>query len=304
MTLQAGLLDDASTLLRECGSSLHLADAPSLALEYARLLGDVPPYITSYQHVPDACYSLMQTVEAECGAGASDRFLRLVTAVEILELPARLATAHLPLSVLQEINWSVGETLKAMRSPRPGYFTHRNDSFSKALAVCRLKLLPCGIELFDSSSGIARSTLWKSGLSGGIAFARAWLEMGGHQPVLMGHWDARKIRDFSPEGYRRMYLVLAELLNAREEYLGVGGQSWWFDPVLASISPELAFLRSESAGHGAYFIPMPTDEVATAQALKMSSRRQALYREGRYQPKSYFWFWPRRRLLRWAEKHG
>lgn len=299
--LPADLLRDADAMRRDLASSGQPWD-DDLVASYAAGLGQAHPLSTSYEHVPAHCLAMTERIALEHGQSGVETFLRQVILHETLALPARLAETYLPASVVKELAWSVRDTLSTLRSPREGYFLHENDQFAKALAICRLRLIPCGVEMFEVNSALARSTLWTSGIAGGVAFARAWLAMGGHQPFLAGHWDRRRIRDFSVEGYRRMYRVAADLLEARPEFVGIGGRSWWFDPELKTISPELAFLREETETAGAYFIPAPTDEVMTAQALSFSRVRRLAYGEGRYTPRSYMWIWPRAAVLAWRAR--
>ncbi len=296
--LPVHLTEDADAIHRTLASAERCWD-DALVAAYVAGLRHVPPFSTSYQTVPASCLATIERIACEHGQNGVEAFFRQVILHEIRALPTKLVEARLPGSVVEQLALSLEDTLSTLRSPRRGYFHHRNDQFLKALAVCRLRLIPCGVEMFDVDSALARSTLWTSGLVGGVAFARAWATMGAHQPFLAGHWDRRRVRDFSPDGYRRMYHVAADLLEARPEFVGIGGRSWWFDPSLRTVSPELRFLRDETEAAGAYFIPTPTDEQMTSQALSFSRPRQKAHLEGRYVPRSYMWIWPRSAVLAW-----
>jgi hypothetical protein len=77
--------------------------------------------------------------------------------------------------------------------------------------------------------------------------------------------------------------------------------SWWHDPALADISPNLAFLNSIAVAGGARLFPLGTDDQIIAQATRLSKDRARLVREGVYRPTNYLMVWARKDLLRWAE---
>ncbi len=273
------------------------------ALEYGNAFLLAPRY-AAYQHVPDECRLVAARIAGlENGAALLQDYLRLVTTEQVLLLPRRLEGWRLPPRIMALIWKTMDRLLAEVRSERDGFFTHENDLFVKDFAVCRLKLLPCGVETVDTGAGIARSTIWSSGRRHIWPVARAFVEMGGFRPYLEGHWDRRSIREFNVAGYRNFYANAAELMIAHPEFRGLGGRSWWFDPALEHISPELAFLR-ETAKAGGVFVPVETDAGMAAQALRMSSRRKSLHAEGKYTPQNTLWIWPRRRVLAWAERYG
>lgn len=271
------------------------------ATEFSERLGSAPDDL-SYQYIPEFCRRVNHRVTSELGATAAEAFLRLVACHQILALEARLAKWRLPATVVRLIDESIQSLLNQARSGRVGYFRTSNEFFIKDLAVCRLKLLPCGAELVDTNAGFARSLLWRGTVADGLRFGWALAQMGSNSPTLLAHWDRRAIGEFHPEGYRRFYRTVAELMELNPRYRGLCGESWWFDPQLSRISPELAFLREESCAAGAVCVPVETDDKSTARALHMSAARKAAYDRGEYTPRSMFWLWPRRALLNWAAR--
>ncbi len=82
---------------------------------------------------------------------------------------------------------------------------------------------------------------------------------------------------------------------------GVFGTSWWFDPRVAEISPKLDFLYRLPSENGARFLFTGVNESATRDAISNSPEREALYVQGKYQPRSYMMLWARDDLLHWAD---
>lgn len=292
--LRDQLLRDGADVARNWGSS---------AADFSARLGACSPEF-SYQYHPELCRKLGERIYTELGPAATEAFYRLVATYEILALEARATRWNLPDPVWRNIESTVRALLGQIESGRMGYFSTANEFFVKDLAVCRMKLLPCGAELVDPFGGFARSMLWKASLRDGWNFGRALLRMGGNHPTLVAHWDRRAIGDFNAPGYRRFYLTVAAIMELHPRIRGLCGESWWFDPEVSRISPELAFLSEESRAAGAICIPVHTDEKTTLRALYMSGARRAAYERGEYVPRAMFWLWPRSALLKWAASVG
>src|SRR5690606_6627386 len=104
---------------------------------------------------------------------------------------------------------------------------------------------------------------------------------------------------FTPDEHFRFYLRIAEMMEANPSVKALASPSWWFDPALREISPELAHLRAVPESGGARFIPAKSDHLLT-DSLAFSPKRKALYEAGAYKPKGLMMIWPRRALLAWA----
>ena len=273
------------------------------ASEYGLWLTQEHQPQTSYRVVPSRCKTLFDRIVSTYGDRAGEHFLQLVAAHEILALPARMHTADIPASVLPWITRCVQRMLDDLAAPRTGYFSHDNDPFAKDLAVCRLKMFPCGIEMVDTDMAFPRSALWKFGPAVGWQLGRALLAMGGNRPMLGSHIDRRAIREFNPKGYLRLYHAVADILRLRQNIRGLMAQAWLLDAAVGRVSPELAFLHDVPAAAGAVFFPAYGDDRAVADAIRMSPHRRKLYDAGEFKPCAYVMVWPRPALLRWAKNH-
>lgn len=283
------------------GGADHARALGASAEEYGRWLTDVPPYL-GYRHVPHRCKHLLERIVADHGWAAAERFLQLVAAHEMLALEQRLVSAHLPPTVTARIERCMQRLLADLATPRAGYFRHEHDPFVKDLAVCRLKLLPCGIEMVDLEGGFSRSDLWTHGPAVAWALGKAMAAMGGHRPMLAGHLDRRAMAEFNRDGYIRFYKTVADILRTRTDMRGFVADAWLLDPVLGRISPELAYVRELPESGGAVFYPTEDSEGTVSQALAFSPRRRALYESGEYRPRAWRTVWPRRALIEWADR--
>ena len=117
-----------------------------------------------------------------------------------------------------------------------------------------------------------------------------------HLPVLQG-------KKLSPELNVESHLKIAELLEQEPNLQGVYGASWYYDPKVSRISPNLKFLRDFSLLNGAMIFKVGPDKAAIADAICKSQTRKKLYQKGLYCPTRYARYWPREEFLKWASKY-
>ena len=116
--------------------------------------------------------------------------------------------------------------------------------------------------------------------------------------------DVRFREEFNPDGWRRTYLRIADLLRVRPELKGVFGTAWFYDPAMARVSPHLVYLRAEREAAGAMTFCYGPSESALRNALAHSATRRKLHAQGQYEPMSHYIVWPRADLIRWADIQG
>ena len=93
----------------------------------------------------------------------------------------------------------------------------------------------------------------------------------------------------------------ASLLRGHPNVLGMAGTSWFYDPQLDAISPNLSYLRMRPVERGAVLVRQRTSEFDIISATTKSGTRQRLYEEGRYLPVPHSIIWPRDALIAWAD---
>lgn len=164
------------------------------------------------------------------------------------------------------------------------------------------KILPCDSEMIDISAGIPRSLALKN-FTQAFRFSYFLSCVGGAKIWYENHWDRRLLKYFNRQSYEQHYLLVAELLELNTHIRGLFGASWWYDPCLQEISPELSFLQSVPVKNGAALFSMGSDEATTHDAISYSKERSDIYKEGKYNPQIYFLVWPRKALLKWAEEY-
>ncbi|MFV1973377.1 MAG: hypothetical protein ACC648_06615, partial [Thiohalobacterales bacterium] len=212
-------------------------------VEYVHTL-DSPDPLQGYGYASSLTRKWCSEIEALGGSSALENYHKLVLVHLITGFENRIKGLRVPNSILTLLAVSFQRILAQLENTENNFYLHSNELFRKDLALCRLKLLPCGSELVDVYSGVPRSILLRSNLQQFVYCTRFFLVKGsGFRPWYESHWDRRLIRSFTPQDYDQCYLRVAELLELNPEIKGMMGSSWWFDPALESISPNLSFLR-------------------------------------------------------------
>ena len=80
------------------------------------------------------------------------------------------------------------------------------------------------------------------------------------------------------------------------------GASWFYDPVLATVSPRLGYLRDVPLNGGAKLFFVEKGGAALANSLSTSPTRRKLYEEGKYVPTTYMMAWGRKAQSAWARQ--
>ena len=163
--------------------------------------------------------------------------------------------------------------------------------------------IPCGAQLLDLRSSIP----WSSAVLSvyrerSVKSLARYVGCRGVGVWFRGHTDTEYLDEFNEAGWDRFYLRIAELLLRRKDVRGLVGTSWFYDPQLSSISPQIAYLQQRQLERGAFLMRHRALESDVVFATKTSSTRRNLYHEGKYIPVSHSLVWGRNEILSWANK--
>ena len=257
-----------------------------------------------YKHIPGEFQEWSRTIEHEFGCDTVERYhqLLLLNLIQRFQEIADVKLYHYHDSVLPLFHKVFSSIMKRIDKPLKGHFMLGKTGFDKDLGFSTQNLFPCGAQLVNRASGVERSSLLKGTFSQGWSLWRFMLQrIGGFKSLYELHTDSRLwLDEFNPAGWTTCYRRIAEMMKLDSHIKGVCGGSWWFDPVLAEISPRLAFLHSLPVQHGARVFFMGVDESSTRDATSYSPERRQLYDQNKYQPKKYLMVWGREDLLTWA----
>ena len=266
--------------------------------EYLEALDRIEP-AAPYNYHPPGVRDRCEQIRTVYGQEALDAYHRLIMLGLLSGFEARVERAAIPDSVLScAIAFRSRLAQDSIRLP-DSYYRLENDRFAKDLAFSRLRWLPCGPEFVVIRSGLPRRRLlapprWQVPLR--IAFVLT--RLGGFKPLFETHFDRRLASEFNEDGYRKFYLRLAELLELHSDVGGVVlTGSWFMDPALASISPELDYLREQPVSMGGKLVPVATTRDDVRRATQASPRRREMFDRGEYVPRSFMVLMPRTSLL-------
>lgn len=259
---------------------------------------DTSSQLKSYCDFPQQVLEQFERLKSH-GVNALAEYHRICLATLIALCNQRIKNHPIPESIESRLAVAYSKIHLKILTALDVSFLPDKDLFCKDLALCRLKLLPCEAELVDVCSGIPRSLAFKS-VSQALRFSLVLYRARGARIWYESHWDRRLLKKFNSDYYEQHYLLVAQLLELNPEIRGLFGASWWYDPQLEDISPELSFLRSLPMANGASLFVMGEDEDATRDATLYSAQRLEMYKTGEYQPQMYFLVWPREALLEWA----
>jgi hypothetical protein len=268
---------------------------------YAAALGQRPRR-RGYTYVDEGLRGVSADIARRFGAAAVRRYHRLVLAYLASTVEDRLTAARVPPSVGALITIEIDRITRALETADESFYDLDDDLFLKDLGLCLLDLLPCGAELVQVGAGVPRSVVLRGGAGQVARSAYFFARAGGRSPFYALHMDPRQVTDFSPEGWNRTYLRIADLLALHPEVKGVFGTAWFYDPAITRVSPHLAYLRQQREEHGAWNFRFGPSEEALSGALEKSGSRRRLHAEGLYVPASYYLIWPRRPMIAWAER--
>ncbi len=194
-----------------------------------------------------------------------------------------------------------GRTVSDLSTKNHGYYNHRNEAFIDDICCCSLKTLPIGGAWMLETTAVRKRLLITGDVRqffGCLAFFLCKLR--GFVPFYRIHTLKRHPGGFDQEERTKCYLRIADLLKQNPGVKGMYLLGWFYDPKLADISPELAYLREFPERQGARRFRFGSTEQAIRFATAWSAERRRLYEEGKYSPTEYALIWPRREMLRWA----
>lgn len=300
MDLDLITLPVQATLLR-LSELLHDVVSDTAVAEFVRLAQDVGP-LDSYKIFPQAARNLIPSKLLDTGIPASRVFLKAAILQGMLGMLASAHFGSLPARVraqqLRQLQRMAADT-----DEQAEWLHIDHDLFHKEFGIATLRLYVAGAQLADPRCGIPRSIVMKSGLMNLPKNLTTMLRLGGFRYYFEIHTHQFMLDAFNEEGWNECYLCCAELYALHPEVLGMYGGSWFYDPVLDTISPRLSYLRAVPMAGGAKLFFVEEGGSARNNSLSTSPTRRKLYEEGKYSPKSYMLVWGKSMQMAWAKDY-
>ncbi|MDH3972741.1 MAG: hypothetical protein OEV42_00560 [Deltaproteobacteria bacterium] len=148
-------------------------------------------------------------------------------------------------------------------------------------------------------SGVPRKLMFKQSLKNMLKMSFSLLSMGGNEPLFELHYNPHRLRLFNPDGWKEVFALAAQTLKTRKEVKGLFGATWFYDPAMKEVSPELSYIRELIEKIGGAFYLAGSSEDDRKNAFFASKARKEAYEEGRYMPTSYMMIIKREALLQY-----
>jgi hypothetical protein len=172
------------------------------------------------------------------------------------------------------------------------------DAFAKELAICLYRLIPAGGQLVDPGGKFPRRLLIQRPTRATLTAIRyLLLNAGGFTPFAMFHTSLFQRHWFTPGGWEFTFRCLPAVFRSYPQLKGLFASSWFYDPLLQDISPELNFVRDIPRRLGAVFVHVGPEVGADSDALVLSRHRRELYAAGKYTPEKYLFAVSKRDIL-------
>ena len=173
------------------------------------------------------------------------------------------------------------------------------DAFAKELAICLYRLVPAGGQLVDPGASFPRGLLVRRPTRETLAATGYLLfNAGGFTPFALFHTSLFQRHWFTAAGWEFTFHCLPAVFRSFPRLKGLLAISWFCDPTLREISPELNFVQDIPRRRGAVFVHVGPEPGAASDALLLSRYRRELFEAGRYLPQKYAFVISRRDILR------
>jgi len=183
-------------------------------------------------------------------------------------------------------------------------YNYKSGRFLKMQSVCTLFTFPIDPFILDSGKISLRFLFYNNikQFFKGIYFII--FKFKGISPFYNTHTnllDVDSMKSFTENGWRSMFLNLAELMKHQKDIKGVCGTSWFIDPIIKDISPRLSYINNLLTEIGVSIFPHNTTEQTIKDALFLNSERKKLYENGDYKPRNHLFVVTRSELIKWGE---
>jgi len=206
-----------------------------------------------------------------------------------------------PESILACFRRSFARILNKIRSMDFTGYDQPRDLMFKDLGICLQTLMPGGARVIEPISAFPRSLIFRGGLRQFIE--ASWFilcKCHGNTPFFNLHTHDFELDEFNEEGWKILFLRIADLLESRPNMKGVYvGSGWLYDPNLSKVSPRLDYHLGLTLPSGARTFFYEYDD-ENSYAFAKSETRRRLFAAGKYRPALHVLIWPRKELLAWA----
>lgn len=244
---------------------------------------------------------IFKKVQTHYGFHALALYQKLVLACLIKDSTEGLKPDSIPKGILIELYSWYKRILDDFTLQSDKYYDFANIDFIYDLGVCCLKSLPIGGAWFIQVRRLGFRLFLTLNIPRLIRILGYLIKTGGFRNFCVIHTFSRYLPRFNCQQMNLAYRQIGELLKSNSKIKGVYRRSWFLDPNLVAINPNLTYLSEIPLKNGAALFKTSLIKEDINLSLKYSPLRRKLYEAGKYFPTAYAYIWPRNKFLSYLE---
>jgi len=244
-----------------------------------------------------------EQIKSQNGTHALSLYLKLVLCWFISDSLERLKHEKLPDEIVHLYHQWFQWVLDDFSKQPDDYYNQRSESFALDMMICSLRNIPVGGSRIVETRIVGLRPFYSGGVKQFFGYLYFVLfKARGFSPYFSEHIAARNLRHFNEHEMNLSYQRIAELMKLNPRVKGFYCRSWFLDPKLEDISPNLEYLRKVPLQNGAKLFAAGSAKKDLRHALAVSAKRRRLYEQGKYLPTGYSYVWPRKEFLNFGTK--
>jgi hypothetical protein len=246
---------------------------------------------------------IFSTIQKDYGFHAIALYQKLSLCFFIINSLNHLKSKSLPQGVLLNLHSWYQRVVKDFDRQPDTYYDISKIDFNIDFGVCCLKSLPIGgawfvkIRMINPRVLLTFDVRQMKRILGCILFKTK-----GYFRYCVIHTVPRYLLRFNCKQMNLAYKEIGELMKYQPKIKGIFRKSWFLDPNLENISPELTYLREIPQQNGAIFFEVGTTHQDIVDSLAFSPYRRKLHEEGKFFSVVYGYIWPKKEFLEWLSQ--
>jgi hypothetical protein len=270
------------------------------------------PRLKAHKYVGQRVLQLSKKIENTYSADILETYHKLVMATLIEKQEQLNFPFQLTPSLKTQYERKVADILTGLikHVKNQGCYVYDHEHFIYNLGICKKTTIPVGpfrLNLnrmkFRFITGATRRLGLKWYANEGKHLKRICLHRLPFIEIHLDMYDKEMGSFFNPRGWEQLFYEIEEIMKLNPELRYFVSMSWFFDPHLETISPELTYIRELVQTRGGHLIRFLPGETAAKNATRFSATRTRLMKEGTYTPTNYLMVVDKYVLKKCTEKH-
>lgn len=247
---------------------------------------------------------IFSTIKNQYGSSGIALYQKLALGLFMQDSLKRLRATSIPESIIRHIHSSYMRIMKDFSHLPDSYYDISKRDFIYDFGVCCLRNLPIGGAWFTQIRMMSPRIFATFNIRSITRILKCiFFNTGGLSPYCIIHTFPRYMLRFNCQQMNLSYQQIGKLMKCCPEIKGIFRKSWFLDPELKNISPEMAYLREIPLNNGAVSFVIRTTRYDIRNALAFSHHRRYLFKKSKYSPEVHGYIWPKKDFLGWLSQN-